>query len=193
MGEYTATTLNMTTSCDWFKKDMEVYESDPQKSSCKLWGQSGYCRTVEKACIQSETILAWVKKELKDKVIFSVQLMAEKSLMDTLDNTFDGLYQIATVISTASLDMVESWAASNMPKLHKMLGGITGRVRALTKKQLHDLHDDDRDDFGTTTSGDGTSLILEALCGTSSKLSVRLLSRYSVKRCGQAIHRCLRR
>ena len=30
MGEYTTTNLNMTTSCDWFIKDMEVYESDPQ-------------------------------------------------------------------------------------------------------------------------------------------------------------------
>ena len=29
-----------------------------------------------------------------------------------------------------------------MPKVHKMLGGLIGRVRALTKKQLHDLHDD---------------------------------------------------
>ena len=31
-----------------------------------------------------------------------------------------------------------------MPKVHKMLGGLIGRVRALTKKQLHDLHDDYR-------------------------------------------------
>ena len=159
MGEYTTTNLEMSPSCDWFKKDMEVYESDPTKSSCKIWGQSGYCRGVEKACAQSETVLNWMKKELKDKVIFSTQLMAEDSLLGALNNTFDGLYQIATVISTASLDMVESWAASNMPKVHKMLGGITGRVRALTKKQLHDLHDDYRDDFGTTTSADGTSLI----------------------------------
>ena len=142
MGEYTTTNLEMSSSCDWFKKDMEVYESDPTKSSCKIWEQVGYCSTVQKACIQSETILAWVKKELKDKVIFSTQLMAEKSLMGTLDNTFDGLYRIASVMSTSSLDTIESWAASNMPKVHKMLSGLIGRVRALTKKQLHDLHDD---------------------------------------------------
>ena len=41
MGEYTTTNLNMTTSCDWFKKDMEVYESDPQKSTCKILGTGG--------------------------------------------------------------------------------------------------------------------------------------------------------
>ena len=81
MGEYTTTNLEMSPSCDWFKKDMEVYESDPTKSSCKIWGQSGYCRGVEKACAQSETVLNWMKKELKDKVIFSTQLMAEDSLL----------------------------------------------------------------------------------------------------------------
>ena len=107
-----------------------------------MWDRWVTAAPFEKACIQSETILAWVKKELKDKVIFSAQLMAEKSLMDTLDNTFDGLYQIASVMSTSSLDTIESWAASNMPKVHKMLSGLIGRVRALTKKQLHDLHDD---------------------------------------------------
>tara|TARA_B110000003_G_scaffold232265_1_gene235118 strand:- start:23 stop:1996 length:1974 start_codon:yes stop_codon:yes gene_type:complete len=147
MGEYTTTNLNMTTSCDWFRKDMEIFESDPMESTCKYYELVGYCSTVDKACNQSETILNWVKKELHDNIIFSTQLMAEASLSSTLDKKFDGLYQIASVMSTSSLDVVESWAGANMPKLHKMLGGLIGRVRALTKKQLHDLHDD-------TNSGD---------------------------------------
>jgi|TARA_B110000261_G_scaffold157743_1_gene193212 hypothetical protein len=148
---YTTTNLNMTSSCEWFKKDIEKYESDPFTSACKAWGQLSYCTTVNMACNQSDTILNWVNTTLKNKVIYSTQLMAEESLSKALDNEFTALYQIASVISSAPHDAVGSWAAANMPKVHKMLGGITNRLRALTVKQLHDLHDDTRDDFDYTT------------------------------------------
>ena len=79
--------------------------------------------------------------------------MAEDSLYTALEKKFESLYQIAEVISSAPHDAVGSWAAANMPKIHKMLGGITHRLRALTVKQMHDLHDDTRDDFDYTNAG----------------------------------------
>ena len=111
-----------------------------------------YCTTVNMACNQSAAILNWLKMELKDNILFSAQLMAEDPLRMALEKKFESIYQIATVISSAPHDAVGSWAAANMPKIHEMLGGITNRLRALTVKQLHDLHDDTRDDFDYTNN-----------------------------------------
>ena len=66
---YTTTNLNMTSSCEWFKKDIEKYESDPFTSACKAWGQLSYCTTVNMACNQSDTILNWVNTTLKNKTL----------------------------------------------------------------------------------------------------------------------------
>ena len=153
MGSYTTTNLNMSSSCEWFKKDLEKFKTEPLTSACKAWSQMNYCTTVNKACNQSATTLSWLKKELKDNVLFSTQVMAEDSLYTALEKKFESLYQIAEVISSAPHDAVGSWAAANMPKIHKMLGGITHRLRALTVKQMHDLHDDTRDDFDYTNAG----------------------------------------
>ena len=152
MGSYTTIYLNMSSSCEWFKKDIEKFKTDPLESACKLWSQMSYCTTVNTACNQSAAILNWLKMELKDNILFSAQLMAEDPLRAALEKKFVSLYQIATVISSAPHDAVGSWAAANMPKIHKMLGGITNRLRALTVKQLHDLHDDTRDDFDYTNN-----------------------------------------
>ncbi len=122
-------TVEVNKACEWVKHDL-----DSSASACKKYEVEGYCTSVRDACNQSQATLDWIMTEFNNTIVASTSLMGEGSLISTTQASFDGNFKIGELISSSPKKVVQAWAAANMPRILRLTGDSTLRVKALSQK-----------------------------------------------------------
>ena len=139
--EFATPTVDINAACAWVKTDLEA-----EISSCRALDLSGYCASVRDACEQSDSFISWIMDEFNNSVVSSPVLIHDRALEYSTTASFDSNFKIGELVAAAPKVSVRAWAAANMPRIMRVIGDVTTRVKAQAKK-VNYLYDDTDDGF----------------------------------------------
>ena len=139
--EFATPTVDINAACAWVKTDLEA-----EISSCRALDLSGYCASVRDACEQSDSFISWIMDEFNNSVVSSPVLIHDRALEYSTTASFDSNFKIGELVAAAPKVSVRAWAAANMPRIMRVIGDVTTRVKAQAKK-VNYLYDNTDDGF----------------------------------------------
>ena len=139
--EFATPTVDFNAACAWVKTDLEA-----DISTCRALDLSGYCASVRDACEQSDSFISWIMDEFNNSVVSSPVLIHDRALEYGTTASFDSNFKIGELVAAAPKVSVRAWAAANMPRIMRVIGDVTTRVKAQAKK-VNYLYDEDDNGF----------------------------------------------
>ena len=139
--EFATPTVDFNAACAWVKTDLEA-----DISTCRALDLSGYCASVRDACEQSDSFISWIMDEFNNSVVSSPVLIHDRALEYGTTASFDSNFKIGELVAAAPKMSVRAWAAANMPRIMRVIGDVTTRVKAQAKK-VNYLYDEDDNGF----------------------------------------------
>ena len=142
--EFATPTVDINAACEWVKADLQA-----DISTCRELDLSGYCASVRDACEQSDSFISWIMDEFNNSIVSSPVLIHDKALAYSTTASFESNFKIGELVAAAPKVTVKAWAAANMPRIMRVIGDVTTRVKAQAKK-VNYLYDNDDDEFART-------------------------------------------
>lgn len=142
--EFATPTVDINAACEWVKADLQA-----DISTCRELDLSGYCASVRDACEQSDSFISWIMDEFNNSIVSSPVLIHDKALAYSTTASFESNFKIGELVAAAPKVTVRAWAAANMPRIMRVIGDVTTRVKAQAKK-VNYLYDNDDDEFART-------------------------------------------
>ena len=117
-------------------------------STCRSAGQLPLCIATDESCKQSNETIEWILQEFRNTPVSSTELLAQDTLENLANQTFESAIKLGSLISTTPVKTVEAWASANVPGLESMAGrgqeamsfaeGIMSLLKNFTRIALRD-------------------------------------------------------
>ena len=91
-------------------------------STCRSAGQLPLCIATDESCKQSNETIEWILQEFRNTPVSSTELLAQDTLENLANQTFESAIKLGSLISTTPVKTVEAWASANVPGLESMAG-----------------------------------------------------------------------
>jgi len=89
-------------------------------STCRSAGQLPLCKATDESCKQSNQTIEWILQEFRNTPVSSTELLAQDTLENLANQTFESAIKLGSLISTTPVKTVEAWASANVPGLETM-------------------------------------------------------------------------
>ena len=135
-------TVDMTANpvCGWVKNDLA---NDKESSSCKLLDAThqseSACAATTRGCEDSVSLLTWAQTRFNESFITSGEVASPVKVASSANASWVDTFELSKIITLAPYKEIESWAASNMPKVLDTMSDITERVQGLSARSGHDI------------------------------------------------------
>ena len=75
------------------------------------------CKAMDESCKQSNETIEWILQEFRNTPVSSTELLAQDTLENLANQTFESAIKLGSLISTTPVKTVEAWASANVPGL----------------------------------------------------------------------------
>ena len=133
---FASASVEMNPTCTWVVQDLIGYareracpDSAPYEdalgrcydlSTCRSAGQLPLCKATDESCKQSNQTIEWILQEFRNTPVSSTELLAQDTLENLANQTFESAIKLGSLISTTPVKTVEAWASANVPGLETM-------------------------------------------------------------------------
>jgi len=138
---FASASVEMNPACEWVGPDLiayarEVYcpDSAPYEdalgqcydlSTCRSAGNVPLCQATDESCKQSNETIEWILQEFRNTPVSSTELLAQDTLENLANQTFESAIKLGSLISTTPVKTVEAWASANVPGLETTDGSTS--------------------------------------------------------------------
>ena len=133
---FASASVEMNPACEWVGPDLigyarEVYCPDGGEdalgqcydlSTCRSASNVPLCQATDESCKQSNQTIEWILQEFRNTPVSSTELLAQDTLENLANQTFESAIKLGSLISTTPVKTVEAWASANVPNLASMAG-----------------------------------------------------------------------
>ena len=91
-------------------------------STCRSASTLPLCQATDESCKQSNETIEWILQEFRNTPVSSTELLAQDTLENLANQTFESAIKLGSLISTTPVKTVEAWASANVPNLASMAG-----------------------------------------------------------------------
>ena len=135
---FASASVEMNPTCEWVVQDLIGYareracpNSAPYEdalgqcddlSTCRSADQLPLCKATDESCKQSNQTIEWILQEFRNTPVSSTELLAQDTLENLANQTFESAIKLGSLISTTPVKTVEAWASANVPGLESMAG-----------------------------------------------------------------------
>ena len=81
------------------------------------------CQATDESCKQSNETIEWILQEFRNTPVSSTELLAQDTLENLANQTFESAIKLGSLISTTPVKTVEAWASANVPGLESSWRG----------------------------------------------------------------------
>ena len=163
---FASASVEMNPTCEWVIQDLIGYAREracsggqgvagydalgrcDDLSTCRSAGQLPLCKATDESCKQSNETIEWILQEFRNTPVSSTELLAQDTLENLANQTFESAIKLGSLISTTPVKTVEAWASANVPGLESMAGrgqeamsfaeGIMSLLKNFTRIALRD-------------------------------------------------------
>ena len=135
---FASASVEMNPTCEWVVQDLIGYAREracpcdyecydalgrcDDLSTCRSAGQLPLCQATDESCKQSNQTIEWILQEFRNTPVSSTELLAQDTLENLANQTFESAIKLGSLISTTPVKTVEAWASANVPGLETMAG-----------------------------------------------------------------------
>ena len=137
---FASASVEMNPTCEWVIQDLIGYARErscsggqgvagydalgrcDDLSTCRSAGQLPLCIATDESCKQSNETIEWILQEFRNTPVSSTELLAQDTLENLANQTFESAIKLGSLISTTPVKTVEAWASANVPGLESMAG-----------------------------------------------------------------------
>ena len=131
---FASASVEMNPNCTWVGPDLIGYARElacpvggsdalgkcDDISTCRSSDTILWCRATDEKCKQSNRTIEWILQEFRNTPVSSTELLAQDTLENLANQTFESAIKLGSLISTTPVKTVEAWASANVPGLERM-------------------------------------------------------------------------
>ena len=102
-------------------------------STCRSAGTLPLCYATDDSCKQSNETIEWILQEFRNTPVSSTELLAQDTLENLANQTFESAIKLGSLISTTPVKTVEAWASAIMPEIVGNIDAVIDVMQNITK------------------------------------------------------------